>query len=425
MAGEFPLQAPSWWRRVPLEEISEFITKGTTPTTLGFGWTNSGILFLRSECVGEHGFTLEGAQFVSPETHAALERSVIRPGDLLITITGNVGRVCLLPNVVTEANINQHIARIRIKPDVQADQAFVCYQLSHSLYRRHFERITTGLAYPQISLKQVREAIVALPPLPEQRKIVALLSSVDDTIEKTQAVVEQLEVVKKGLLGELLMRGMSGRHKAFQRTKYGQIPSSWDVVSLGEISNGKGQYGANVPKAPFDPELPRYVRITDIGFDGSLKPDDVASISEEAARPYILEEGDLLFARSGATVGKSFRYRSLYGRCAFAGYLVRFKLRREIVEPAYLHYFAQSSFYWDWVGGTQRALAQPNINASEYGSLLVPLPPRGEQEEIVAVLDSVNRSIEANRAELAALRKVKAGLLEGLLSGKVRASALE
>jgi type I restriction enzyme S subunit len=105
---------PEDWILAPLEKVSAFITKGSTPTTYGFSWTQDGILFLRSECVSENGLDLSQSMFISEEAHSALSRSELRSGDLLITITGNVGRVVYLSEDFGAANMNQHIARVRI-----------------------------------------------------------------------------------------------------------------------------------------------------------------------------------------------------------------------------------------------------------------------------------------------------------------------
>ncbi|MCC2638436.1 MAG: restriction modification system specificity domain protein [Moraxellaceae bacterium] len=143
------------WRTLRLEAICAFITKGSTPTTYGFGWESSGVLFLRSECVAEQGLDLSQSMFISSAAHNTLRRSEICAGDLLITITGNVGRVILLADGFPTANINQHIARVRVtSPEV--DFRFVYHFLSVPDVRRNYNSITTGQAYPQISLKQVK-----------------------------------------------------------------------------------------------------------------------------------------------------------------------------------------------------------------------------------------------------------------------------
>lgn len=194
---------PEGWEVGKLEDISDFITKGATPTTYGFDWEETGIPFLRSECVSDNGLVMKAAMFISDEAHKHMNRSEIKNGDLLITITGNVGRVILLQDDISIGNINQHIARIRISSN-QVDNKFIYQYLSQDKYRLNYYKITTGQAYPQISLKQVRNSIVPLPLLKEQKQIADILSTADEKLEVLRAKKEKYETLKKGLLQKLL-----------------------------------------------------------------------------------------------------------------------------------------------------------------------------------------------------------------------------
>lgn len=203
----------------------------------------------------------------------------------------------------------------------------------------------------------------------------------------------------------------------------GEVADGWRVNTLGDVALGKGEYGANVSKAEFDPALPRYVRITDISDQGDLIPTSLASINHEAANGYLLQEGDLLFARSGATVGKSFLYQAHYGPCAFAGYLIRFRLDTSKIDAYFARSVVQSADYWEWVATVQRAQAQPNINAKEYATLQLRLPPLDEQRRIAEVLRSVDEVIAA--ADLVVTQATEAfeALLADLFSRYADASA--
>ena len=120
------------WNKYYLEQLSEFITKGSTPTTFGFQWVESGIPFLRSECVTDEGFNKKGLSYISDEAHNYMERSKVLSGDILISITGNVGRIALFPEELKEGNINQHIARVRVNNFEVCDKYFIYYQLEGS-----------------------------------------------------------------------------------------------------------------------------------------------------------------------------------------------------------------------------------------------------------------------------------------------------
>ncbi|MBI5846234.1 MAG: restriction endonuclease subunit S [Deltaproteobacteria bacterium] len=194
---------PEDWELDSLEHLSAFITKGSTPTTYGFKWETHGVLFLRSECVSDNGLDLNQSMYISPEAHSVLRRSQVCDGDILITITGNVGRVVFLYGIGT-ANLNQHIARVRMNA-THVNAHYVYHFLSQRSVRRRFASITTGQAYPQISLKQVRDAKVPRPPTKtEQTAIASILSDMDAEISTLEEKLAKARQIKQGMMQELL-----------------------------------------------------------------------------------------------------------------------------------------------------------------------------------------------------------------------------
>ncbi|MBI0445354.1 restriction endonuclease subunit S [Deinococcus sp. DB0503] len=196
-------RVPVGWRELRLSDISTHITKGATPTTFGRKWADSGVLFLRSECVKDNEFSLSGAEFIDVVTHTIMGRSVVMPGDILMTITGYIGRSCVYPTGLGDANINQHIARVRVvHPD--ALPKFVSWQLQDIRQKNRLERDLTGLAYPQISLEQVRDIPVFLPRLDEQKRISSALDAAKKQVTQEEERLAKLQALKRGLMEDLL-----------------------------------------------------------------------------------------------------------------------------------------------------------------------------------------------------------------------------
>jgi type I restriction enzyme, S subunit len=191
------------WQTRRVSSFSAFVTKGATPTTYGFKWEADGVRFLRSECVSAQGLDLTESMFISEHAHSMLIRGEVRPGDILITITGNVGRVVLLDSNIGVANINQHIARIRVN-DAAVSPAYVFHWLSQPGVRQHLGTIMTGQAYPQISLKQVRETQIPLGSLAEQTAIAAVLSDMDAELATLESRRDKTRSLKQGMMQELL-----------------------------------------------------------------------------------------------------------------------------------------------------------------------------------------------------------------------------
>ena len=127
-----------------------------------------------------------------------------------------------------------------------------------------------------------------------------------------------------------------------------------------------------------------------------------------------------MLARSGATVGKSYLHEGTRLLCAFAGYLVRFRTREEVLLPAFLKEYLNTAMYWRWVADRQRAQAQPNINATEYGQLPVPCPHLDEQRRIVEIAAGFTDAIQTSKAEIRSRQQLKQALLSVLLTGELR-----
>ncbi|MDS0283490.1 restriction endonuclease subunit S [Haloarcula onubensis] len=207
----------------------------------------------------------------------------------------------------------------------------------------------------------------------------------------------------------------SDLREGYQEVKLGpklvKIPPEWDVRKLDELTKNSGNYGANVSAVEYDPEKPRYIRITDIGDDGFLKDNDRKSITRDDAEGYYLSAGDLLFARTGATAGKSYLCREDNIDAAYAGYLIRFELDESQADPDFLALYVQSKLYHDWVDRITRHGAQQNINASEYRSLDVLYPPLPEQRRIADILSTVDEQIQQTDEIIERTEELRFGLM--------------
>ncbi len=195
----------------------------------------------------------------------------------------------------------------------------------------------------------------------------------------------------------------------------------WPIQALGELATLGPQYGANARSRPFSPGQPRYVRITDIQEGGRLSPEPVG-IELADWEPYRLQDGDSLFARSGATVGKPYIHRAENGLCVFAGYLIRFRLDKDVLHPIVAFAFTQTPDYLRWVESKRRTAAQPNINGQEYASLRIPVPERRLQEQFVACHSEFLTAHHLSRYASTALDRLSSVLLSRAFSGSLTAS---
>lgn len=177
------------------------------------------------------------------------------------------------------------------------------------------------------------------------------------------------------------------------------MKNSWLAQRMKYLAIEHMKYGANEAGIEDDPTQPRFIRITDIAEDGSLRDDNFKSLSMDVARDYMLQEGDVLFARSGATVGKAFIYRNSWGPACYAGYLIRFRCNPERIVPKFLFYFTQSSAYWRQIGQSAIQATIQNVSAERYSDIKIPVPPVTEQRAIVQFLDRQTARLDALIAE--------------------------
>ena len=169
----------------------------------------------------------------------------------------------------------------------------------------------------------------------------------------------------------------------------------WEVKKLKYLLNESLKYGANEAALFENREHPRYIRITDFGGNGKLREETFKSLPPEIASDYILENGDILFARSGATVGKTFQFKNYEGSACFAGYLIKASPKAEQIKSDFLYAFTKSSYYERWKESTFNQATIQNIGADKYAMLDVPLPPSIEQTVIANFLDRKTAEIDA------------------------------
>lgn len=173
-----------------------------------------------------------------------------------------------------------------------------------------------------------------------------------------------------------------------------EIPSDWTVHRLKMLASEPLKYGANEAADLEDPSLPRFIRITDVNSDGSLNPDTFRSLPEKTAEPFLLEDGDILLARSGATVGKSFIYSPEWGKAAYAGYLIRLRTNQNVLHKRFAYYFFQSSPYWANIDSELIQATIQNFSAEKYSVIWIPTPRIDNQVTIAQFLDYKTAQID-------------------------------
>ena len=165
---------------------------------------------------------------------------------------------------------------------------------------------------------------------------------------------------------------------------------------LNDLSIDGGSYGIGASAVEYNKELYTYLRITDINEDGTLNYKDMMSVDDPKANQYVLKKNDICFARTGNSTGKSYFYDGSIKNLVYAGFLIKFSIDEDKVNPKYIKYYTMTSEYKNWVKEIQTGSTRGNINAKMYGNLDILIPERAYQDKLVAVLDKITDKIKYN-----------------------------
>lgn len=180
-----------------------------------------------------------------------------------------------------------------------------------------------------------------------------------------------------------------------------------EIKKLIDVVLGSGQYGSNTSATDYQESMPRYIRITDINDDGSLNDDiKTAEVIDDKFR---LVSGDIVFARTGATVGKTYLHEA--GDAIYAGYLIKYQMDTNLMKPSFMKAFTHSKTYYNWVANSQKVGAQPNISATQYDQMPILVPSVCDQEAFLKIYQQADKSKFELRKSIEAIDAVIKSLI--------------
>lgn len=369
-----------------------------------------------------------GDNYVSEQNYKRLINYEVLPNDIAVSMMGTIGKCSVVPGNIEPGIMDSHLIKIR---------------LSQKMLPRYFEyAYESDMGYSQLLINSkgsimnglnstiVKGLYIPVPEIIEQQAIVdfldkecAQIDSIAADLEKQIALLQQY---KKSLITETVTKGLdkSVPMKDSGVEWIGEIPNTWDCKKMKYVISEPLQYGANEAGDDYKEDYPRYIRITDITEENSLKDAGKLSLSPDIAKPYLLKDGDLLFARSGATVGKTFYYTSNYGTCAFAGYLIKARFNQDKMNPKFVYYTTLGIGYENWKNTVFTQATIQNIGADKYAQLYITVPSMKEQNEIIAYLDTQCKAIDdvihSKYQQLSTIQQHKKSLIYEYVTGKKR-----
>ena len=267
-----------------------------------------------------------------------------------------------------------------------------------------YENGSSGARHDRVSIHDdvLLAMPVKVPSLPEQQKIADFLSNVDSIITAETKILNTLQKKKKALMQKLFTQQI--RFKSADGTDF----PAWEEKKLGEISSSP-KYGLNASGIDYDGEH-KYLRITDIDeVTHTFSPEEITTPSE-FSDDYLLEENDIVFARTGASTGKTYLYNPNDGDLYFAGFLIKFHIKD--ANARFVFYQTCTPEYEKWVHVMSTRSGQPGINSEEYSTLKIKLPCIEEQQKIADCLSSMDSLIQTQQKVVTTWRQRKKALLQ-------------
>lgn len=415
---------PEEWEVCPIGDFTKLAQYGLSVR----GAATGRYPILRMNCQVDGEVSLENLQYVDLDEETFETFRLVR-GDILFNRTNSyelVGRCALfdhdVPAVFASYLIRLSVDRSRVDP------AFLNYLLNWDIAQSEIKKLASrGVSQANISASSLREFCVHFPDRAEQNRIAAVLGRMRSAINLERAAEARSAALKQAAMRELFTAGLRGEET--RQSEIGPVPKSWAIVEFAAVRTWL-QYGTSVRCSVDQAEYP-VLRIPNIDA-GRVDAADLkyCNMARAEAENYLLEEGDLLFIRTNGVLerlGSCAVYAGTPREALFASYLIRARLKHDLVDPSFVAFFFGSARGTSLVAGraTPAADGKYNLNTGTIDSLPLPLPPTvDEQRDIVKILQAIDQKTYLHRRKQVVLEELFRTLLHRLMTAEARVSDL-
>jgi len=410
---------PEGWETVRISDIAKVKGGKRMPKGRPFAEGKTPYPYIRVSDFDNGTVNTESLKCVLPDDREKIKSYTISHKDLYISIAGTIGLVGTVPMELDGAQLTENAAKICFKSKTNFERDYIKYVLSSTIGKSQIDNAKgVGGGVPKLAIFRIENIDVPLPPLLEQKTITAILSSVDDAIQATQAVIDQTRKVKQGLLQQLLTRGIG--HTRFKQTEIGAIPEEWDVKPLETLSKSiNNGFVGTAAKHYVNDGIP-YLMAKNIR-DNRIELGQLSYISngfhKDNPRSF-LETGDLLTVQSGHIGTTATVPLELSGANCHA--LIITKLNNEQINSDFIAYYFNSPSGRNRLSRIFVGTTIKHINTKDLRKFLVPLPSRAEQTKIANIFKEIDKNQDESKSFLIQLNQTKKGLMQDLLTGRVR-----
>ena len=376
---------------------------------------DEGILFLSTSNIKDNKFDTTTTKFITKEKFNSLGKGKLEQKDLIITLRGTLGSVMLFESDEFDtAFINAQMMIIR--SNCRIDYKYLYHCMISNYIKDQINTNSTGSAQPQLTKKVVSELHVAVPCLEEQQRISEILSTTDNHIEKLDKIIEDYQLLKKGMMKKLLTEGIG--HTEFKETEIGRIPKEWEVKKIGELSKVVTGKTPPTKQTELYGEMYPWVTPTDIGKSREIAITE-RMLSHEGynSTPVKLPPYTLLVTCI-ASIGKN----SILVKEGSCNQQINAILPNpKVYNTGFLYYWVQHN--QKYLEGFSGKTAIPILNKSTFESIKIALPRIEEQDRIASVIEPIDNHIDKLVSQRMEYLSLKKALMEKLLTGKIRVNA--
>jgi type I restriction enzyme, S subunit len=423
--GDFPKE----WVVHSLDEVLELIKNGTSEPQNN---EKKGVPVTRIETIADGKVNYSKVGFV--KTDKDLSEYKLNEGDILFSNINSVKHIAKIARYDGKKTLYHGMNLLMLRPGNNVDSSYLYYLLSSYPVKKYFES-NAKQAVNQASVNQsdVKSFVTAYPPLIEQQKIVNILSSADNAIEITEAIIEKTQKIKKGLMQELFTKGIG--HWKFKQTDIGEIPDEWEVRSFIELLKEQiilgiqdGNHGETHPKASDYVEKGIPFIMANNLVNGSLELKNCKYISKEQAdklRIGFAKSGDVLLSHKG-TIGRTAIVPKIQDYVMLTPQVTYYRIgKKEVLSNRFLKLYFESSRFQSILEALSSQSTRSYIGITNQKKLLMVLPSINEQQKIVNIIESIDNKLFNENQRLLKLQECKKGLMQVLLTGKVRVKLSE
>ena len=393
------------WEQRKLSDIYGSIGNAFVGTATPY-YAEQGHFYLESNNVKDGQINHNSEIFINDEFYEKQKDKWLHTGDMVMVQSGHVGHAAVIPEELD--NTAAHALIMFRNPKEEIEPYFLNYEYQTDKAKKKIDNITTGNTIKHILASDMQEFVVDVPKSEEQKVIAGYFCNIDHLITLHQRKLEKIKLMKKSMLGKMFSRDA----ESIPKIRFDGYTDDWEQRKLGELSYSF-EYGLNAAAKEYDGEN-KYIRITDIDdntheflTDNLTSPD----IELTGADNYKLTEGDILFARTGASVGKSYIYKNSDGLVYYAGFLIRARIKEEY-DAEFVFQNTLTDRYNKYIAVTSQRSGQPGVNAQEYAEFEIKVPKKEEQTKIGTYFRNIDHLITLHQRKLEKLKKVKKSLLE-------------